>query len=191
MSPGAAAAVTVSSVEAKFPVCVTLSRNPFSGRNAVGRAKRGCWRFVRSVAPKLLASICTLPAGFLAPGTTATIVTVLSLLQLSANHGSTSPTWVLQLFAHVMHEPMRLATLRRASTRVRRWEPTYNGPAAIGRKPLPPKKKTYHGHHDAVNLTTREFALRDDRFVAAKARDSERCPTECLATAHDSELRAK
>ena len=170
MSPGAAAAVTVPSVETKFPICIMLSRNPFSGRNAVGRAnrRRGCWRFSRSVAPKLLASAYTLPAGFL---------TVLSLLQLSPSHGCTSPTWVLQLFAHVMHEPMHLATLRRASTRVRRWGPTYNGPGAKGRKPLPKKKnlswppRCGESQHPRICFTRRSFRRRkSSRFLTVPHR---------------------
>ena len=60
---------------------------------------------------------------------------------------SSSPIWVLELFAHVMHEPMRLATLKRTLTRVR---PSQNGPGSeIWVENRFPRRKTFYGHHDA------------------------------------------
>ena len=80
---------------------------------------------------------------------------------------------------------MRLATLRKTSTRVRRWVPTQSGPGTMGPKPLP-RRKNLLWPQRCGNLSTREFALCDDRSIAAKARDSQQRPTECLAAEHDT-----
>ena len=173
MSPGAAAAVTVSSVKIKLPICVTLSRNPFSGRNAVERAnrRRGCWRFLRSVAPKLLASAYTLPAGFLALGS-----------KCDHRYSTLAPAAQRQSREYITH--LGASAIRACNARASapgNAEEDFNTRTSVGtniqrfgckRSKTVAPQKTYYGHHDAVNLSTREFALRDDRFVAAKARDS-------------------
>ena len=159
-------------------------------------------RFSHSVAPNLLAPAYPLPACFSRLGGVWPQPLAVQRKQRRPSSQcsrpcsaapiarSTPPRWVLELFAHVMHESMPLATLGKTSTRSRQWVPTQNGPGVTGRKPLLRRKKRLWPQR-CGNLSTREFALRDDRYVAAKARGSQRCPTECLATAHDSKLGAE
>ena len=140
----AAAAVTVSSGKANFPMCATLFRNPFSHRNAMGRANNfdaavdagdssQCCSEVACSSPHVAGRVFSRLGGvwprplvmqqrqrrpssqYSRPCSSAAITR------------SSSPIWVLELSAHVMHEPMRLATLERTSMRVR---PTQNGPGS-------------------------------------------------------------